>query len=278
MIIHRSFSPEAGRPKQLVLLDVDGTIFDDRPDEFTGVAFDFMHEHSLFRPGSEAEIEHVLSLRKQYSQSDDLATRRRYFDPLNKVFDRQIAGRPKAQVDHIADAVVEDRLTQAFPAVLSEIREWQNNGHYIGYISGSPNFLIQALKRATGADIATGTRFYSSGGGIYHPTRGTSPRGRNKHAIAESMLVDLSTQRLRALGRAVTNTGHRVRLSEHNPADQFNLRRAYGDTIHDESMMRMADEAVAVNPKPELLDIALKENWRIINDTAPQTTEGEKDE
>lgn len=275
MIIHRSFSPEAGRPKQLVLLDVDGTIIEDRPNEFTGAAFDHMYEHNLFRPGSEAEIEHILALKEQYAYSDDLATRRLYFDPLNKVFDRQIAGRPKAQVDHIADEVVEARLEQAFPAVLDEIATWQDYGYYIGYISGSPNFLIQALKRATGADIATGTRFYSSGGGIYHPTRGTSPRGRNKHTIAESMLIDLSAQRLRGLGRGVVNTGHRANLAQFDLADQFSLRRAYGDTIHDESMMRMADEAVAVNPKPELLDIAVRENWRIINDTAPQATKGD---
>lgn len=270
MIRYRSFSPEAGRPKELVLLDVDGTIFPDMPDEFTGVAYWHMHENGLLKPGSEGEVAMLQTLRDQYSHNPDLAERKKYYNVLNPHFDAQISGRSRAAVDRLADEIVENRLSEAFPDILNEIEAWQDTGAYVGYISGSPNFLIQALKRATHADIATGTRFFTSGGGAYHPSRRTETRGRDKHIVAESMLVDLSTQRLRALGRGVISAGHRADLRQLDTSDRFTLRSSYGDTIHDESMMTMSLDPVAVRPKPDLREIATKQRWRVIEEPTKQ--------
>lgn len=245
----------------LILLDVDGTMFPDTPNEFTGVAYDYMIRNNLLARGSNEEITTILSLRERYSRSDDLTTRRLYFDPLNQAFDRQIAGRSRAHVDRMADEIVAERLEDAFPVVLREIRAKQEQGHPIGLISGSPNFLIQALKRAIKADIATGTRFYASGGGIYHPTRSTSPRGRNKDRIAEGMLTRLSQRRLQLMG------SHSVKasLDEFDDADKFELAVAFGDTIHDLGMLEKAHQPVVVKPKPDLRDIAEQRQWRIID-------------
>ena len=271
MIRYRSFSPEAGRPKELVLLDVDGTIFPDMPDEFTGVAYWHMYENGLLKTGSEEEVELLRNLRSQYGFHPDMAERKKYYSELNPRFDAQISGRSRATVDRIADDIIEQRLEDAFEDVMQEISAWQDTGRYVGYISGSPNFLIQALKRATNADIATGTRFFTSGGGTYHPSRRTETRGRDKHLIAESMLIDLSTQRLRKLGRGAVSPMSRPSLTDFDSEDLFTLRSSYGDTVNDESMMTMALDPVAVRPKPDLREIANKERWRVIDEPGEQT-------
>ncbi len=259
----RSSSPDGGRPKELILFDVDGTILPDVPDELSGRAFRHMVENDFITVEDE-ELEELERLRTLYA-NQELESPREYLDPLIRTFDASMKGKSRADLNRIANELIDAEYDDAFPEVVNEIREWQEAGAYIGLISGSPDFLVQALKRKLNADIATGTRYFYQSGHC-HRYRGCVPRSKNKHLIAESMLVDLTQNRLRALGEFAINCKyHRPKLEQFNLGDRFVLRGGYGDTINDLSMLEMSHEPVAVAPKPSLQKaIDGREHWRIV--------------
>lgn len=256
----RSNNSGGGRPKELILFDVDGTILPDTEDELTGQAFWRLIEQRVIEPDPN-KVQGLRDLKMAHGHKSD-NTRRLYLDPLIKIFDNSMRGRTKTELDGFAAELIQDLHQDAFTEVIEEIGQWQEKGAYIGLVSGSPNFIIQALKRQLGADIATGTRYFLSGN-RYHLNRPCESRARNKDLVAESMLIDLSRRELgyRAL---LPHLGHRPRLDDIPIEHRFRFRAGYGDSINDLSMLLASDEAVAVAPKPDLLEIAQNNNWRII--------------
>lgn len=258
----RSSSPDDWRPKELVLFDVDGTILPDIPDELSGRAFWHMVESGLITPNPEHD--NLRQLQDLY-RAQELTNPRDYLNPLIQTFDESMKGRSRADLNRIASELIEEVYEDAYPEVLDEIHAWQEKGTYIGLISGSPDFLVQALKRKLNADIATGTRYFYQNGHC-HYDRKCAPRSKNKHLVAESMLIDLSQNRLRTIGCIALNAKHHRPKIEHlDSDDRFILRGGYGDTINDFSMLDMSDEPIAVAPKPCLQQaIDGLDHWRII--------------
>jgi phosphoserine phosphatase len=263
MNVHSSFSPDTDRPLEVALFDVDGTLLGDTP-ELTGRGLNILIEEGhLPKTG---EIAENLAALQAAAESGSVADRRAYYGLANRTFDGFISGKPRSFTDHIAAEVIHEIVAEdaLYPEVQAEINELQKSGRYVGLISGSPDFLIQALKRYIGADFATGTRFFMSGG-RYHPYRHPESRGRYKDVTSESILVDLSMRRLRALGRGTLNyTGHRPRLADIEEADRFTLHSASGDTVNDLGMLCTAQRPVAVAPKQDLAAIAKASRWDII--------------
>lgn len=263
MNVYRSSSPDAGRPLEVALFDVDGTLLGDTP-ELTGRGLNvLMEEGYLPTTGETAESLEIL---QQAAATGDVASRRAYYGLVNSTFDRSITGKPRSFTDYIAAEVLRGIVAEdaLYPEIQSEINELQESGRYVGLISGSPDFLIQALKRYIGADFATGTRFFMSGG-RYHASRHPESRGHNKDIMTESILADLSVRRLRMLGKGtLSHSGHRPSLEDIEARDRFTLHSAYGDTVNDLGMLCQALRPVAVAPKKDLAAIATASGWDII--------------
>lgn len=264
-----SFSPEINRPLEVALFDVDGTLLGDTP-ELTGRGLDVLVKEGHL-PKTSSVVESLAELQVA-AESGDIRDRRAYYGLANSTFDSFISGKPRSFTDHIASEVVRGIIAEdaLYPEVQTEINELQKSGRYIGLISGSPDFLVQALKRYLEADFATGTRFFMSEG-RYHPYRHPESRGRDKDITTESILVDLSMRRLRAIGKdALSYTGHRPHLEDINAADRFTLHSAFGDTVNDLGMLCSALRPVAVAPKQDLAAIAKASKWDIITPSLTQ--------
>lgn len=253
------------RPLKFVGADVDGAMFPDGI-EFTGAMMNFMYENDLFNENTATQIKSgnkmlrvtarqaYEALGEQYEaekNSKNLQERQIYFKPLNIMHDAQIKGRRRSEVDTFADEVIKQRLSEMYRPVAEEIDMYKDDGVYIGLISGSPDFLIQSLKRALGLDIATGTQLRKSGEGRYHPTAPTSPRGRDKHVIANGMMTRLSLALMSKQGKqtTVTQDDGLVRLmrpDEIEPENRIEFTAMYGDTTYDQSAMELAKDPVVV--------------------------------
>lgn len=263
MNVYRSSSPDTGRPLEVALFDVDGTLLGDTP-ELTGRGLNILIEEGYISTTDEA-AENLATL-EVAAAAGDIASRRSYYNLVNSTFDDFITGKPRSFTSYIGAEVVgrivaDDAL---YPEVQTEINELQESGRHVGLISGSPDFLIQALKKYIGADFATGTRFFMSNG-RYHAFRHPESRGHSKDVTAESILVDLSIRRLRNLGRGtLSHSGHRPRLADIEPEDRYILHSAFGDTVNDLGMLCQALRPVAVAPKKDLAAIARASDWDII--------------
>lgn len=271
-----SFLIENSRPLEVALFDVDGTLLGDTP-EMTGRGLNVLIEEGHLEKG---EIVENLSALQAAAASGSIADRRAYYSLANSTFDSFIGGKPRSFTNHIATEVVRGIVAEdaLYGEVQDEINQLQESGRYVGLISGSPDFLIQALKKYIGADFATGTRFFMSSG-RYHPYRHPQSRGRDKDITSESILVDLSVRRLRALGRGTLSySGHRPHLSDIDAADRFRLCSAFGDTVNDLGMLCTAERPVAVAPKQDLAAIAVASKWDIITPRSslpPQSQDSE---
>jgi phosphoserine phosphatase len=263
MNVHPLFSPETNRPLEVALFDVDGTLLGDTP-ELTGRGLNVLMEEG-YLPRTD-EIAENLAILQAAASSGDIGSRRAYYGLANSTFDSFITGKPRSFTDRVATEVIRGIVAEdaLYPEVQTEINQLQKSGRYVGLISGSPDFLVQALKRYIGADFATGTRFFMSGG-HYHPHRHPESRGHNKDITTESILVDLSVRRIRAIGeRTLSYAGHRPRLEDIKKEDRFTLHSAFGDTVNDLGMLCQAGRAVAVAPKKDLAAIAKANEWDII--------------
>ncbi len=270
-----SHSHDTSRPLEVALFDVDGTLLGDTP-ELTGRGLDVLMEEG-YLPTTD-EVAENLTVLHAAATTGDTVSRRAYYSLVNSTFDSFIAGKPRSFTDHVAAEVVDRIVTEGalYPEVQTEINQLQDNGCYVGFISGSPDFLIQALKRYIDADFATGSRFFLSGG-HYHTSRHPESRGCDKDVTAESILVDLSVRRLRALGKGTLNYGgHRPLLADIDMEDRFILHSAYGDTVNDLGMLCQALRPVAVAPKKELAAIAKASEWDIITPVHVLTSGGQE--
>lgn len=281
----QSFDPT--RPNELALFDVDGTLRRNTPEEFTGDVFwkmvemgeitdDMITPQPVYVESDEAaayggtafriaSIGELRDLKEEFNHLEGFA-RRSYLNPLVATFDKAIRGKPQATLDRIGTAIVQETTDSLYPEVLEEFKWWRDEHKtFVGLISGSPDFVVQALKRHLGADIATGTRYHFSGG-KYHPYRPAESRGHNKGPIAESMLIDMTRRRLGRVGLGALPPGtHRPKLTDFDPKDRFSVVAAYGDTPNDLGILKMAKIPVAVNPTTDLRIIASNQRWHIID-------------
>ena len=234
-------SPE--QKSKLVLLDVDGTLLHDSPDEISGRLFWIAVKKGIIHPSS-GNLKSLERRREHYGQAIG-EERQNYLEPLIHEFDRNLHGKSvKAMGDLAAKLVAHDIDHFLYQEMDSEIRDWRHEGATFGIISGSPSFYIEPLGKRLRCFDAKGTE-HSHDGNTYHNSTPKS-RAKDKHLAAEEMLERLSQQ-----------TGR--------PAE---LVAAYGDTVNDQSMLELAvemgGEAVAVNPKNGLAQVAIENNWRVI--------------
>lgn len=237
-------SLESSKPKsKLVLFDVDGTLLHDRPDEISGRIFWKAVKKGIIQP-SPGNLRFLKKRKAHYGEAVG-EERQNYLEPLIHEFDRNLYGKSVKAMQRLAlDLVDHDINHYLYEEMDDEIKYWRHEGAAFGIISGSPDFYIQPLKKSLHFDVATGTQHFHNGN-TYH-NRSPKSRAADKHLAAQGMLSTLS--------------------EKYNQPVQ--LVAAYGDTVNDQSMLAFAEsmggEAVAVNPKNGLAQVALENNWRTI--------------
>lgn len=157
-----------------------------------------------------------------------------------------LSGHTKAGIAALARDFVATRLMPAlYGPALERLRAHQDAGDRVALLSGTPQFIADALAEALGVEYshaalcATAARRYTSA----PPTR--HPFGPTKVDAAEALARDTGL----ALDRAV----------------------AFGDSITDAHLFRAVEQAVAVQPDKQLSKAADGAGWEVLLDrmTAP---------
>jgi HAD superfamily phosphoserine phosphatase-like hydrolase len=226
----------ARKQTELVVFDVDGTLLPDTPDDNSGRAFWRLNEEGIFHSSDET-LERLSAMREKVIH-DPSVDKHDYCNQLITEYDSQIRGASIAGVKRIYSEIVDQAVSEhIYPELSEEITFWKDYGAKLAIVSGSPDNLVQTLKRRLNFDIATGTRHFRQGN-VYHSARQTENKAAEKHLIVEKM---------------------RLRLG-----DQAIFAAAYGDTMNDLSMLAVAKKPVTVNPKPDLHQFATQNNWEIL--------------
>ena len=232
-------------PKQLVVFDVDGTLINDMPDDATRRLFWQFVDNGFFHDMPDHVLEHVYDLRARAGENE--TTLHEYNYGIFPIFDEYMQGKRVAHAKKHAEDVADNIYATIYPEVHEELELWRDMGAKLGIISGSPELIARPLARRLGVHVVAATRHYHNNH-TYTVGRKTSPRAAEKHKIVDKWLAQLG--------------------------DHAVLAAAYGDTVHDLSMLEQAREPVVVAPKPALAQIAIERNWRIVT---PQTTQLSRD-
>ena len=175
----------------------------------------------------DSEIERILS----YKELDN----NEYIRQVVQGFSEGTKGLSIKYLRRLANEVGEKDAANIFPemqVILDSIKDAKED---IVLISGSPRIFVEALGRRLGATVSDGTHHYSARG-IIHQTR---PRRKTIHE---------KDKHLRSICRSLG--GQAI--------------SAYGDSNNDISMLFSVPNPVAVNPLPGLKELAMDNNWQII--------------
>jgi HAD superfamily hydrolase (TIGR01490 family) len=150
-----------------------------------------------------------------------------------------LAGLPCADVE----ALVSGWVTRSAPRwwfspCVARLRQHQAAGDTVVLLTGTPQFLADALARDLGASQAIGTRCATAAGRFLARPPLRHPFGPAKLALLEALCADLGV-----------------------PASDL---WAYGDSAHDLPLLRFAGRPVAVRPDAGLRAAAEAAGWEIL--------------
>ena len=225
--------------KKLVVYDVDGTMVPDTP-EITGLAVKRLNEAGVFH--SSDETLHAFDHLQELAWTSEHESERKAIHMMFvREYDNQMHGVPVAKFRKVVRNIIDEVVENIYQYHRDGIEQWKDEGAIVGFVSGSPNEYIQGIKQALGGDIATGSR-YEKNGGLYRTDKPSSTRGRDKHLIIGSMIP-----RLEAIHK-----------------QPVVLEHAYGDTNNDHTMMKLARQATAVNPKADFAEVAQESGYEVV--------------
>jgi HAD superfamily hydrolase (TIGR01490 family) len=150
-----------------------------------------------------------------------------------------LAGLACADVEaHVSRWVSRSAPRWWFAPCLERLRLHRAAGDTVVLLSGTPQFLADALAREVGAAQAIGTLCATAAGRFQAQPPLRHPFGSGKLELATALCADL-----------------------HVPAtDLF----AYGDSVHDLPLLRRAGHPVAVRPDPALRAAAVASGWEVL--------------
>src|SRR5699024_939196 len=161
---------------------------------------------------------------------------RRHVLEKNKAY---LSGLDKTRVRALADAFVREALYPALYApALKRLRAHQQVGNPVVLLSGTPQFIADALAVALNADGAHAA-LCRAADGVY---RGQPPL---RHPYGTTK-VDGARQLAETLGLSLANAV------------------AYGDSLQDTHLFRAVGEAVLVQPDKGLYAVATGEGWEVL--------------
>lgn len=150
-----------------------------------------------------------------------------------------LAGLPCAEVEALVSQWVRRSAPRWwFPPCVERLRRHQAAGDTVVLLTGTPQFLADALARELGADHAIGTRCAAAAGRFLARPPLRHPFGSAKLELLEALCAELG-------------------VSE---SDLW----AYGDSVHDLPLLRFAGRPVAVRPDAGLRAAAEAAGWEML--------------
>lgn len=150
-----------------------------------------------------------------------------------------LAGLPCVEVESlVAGWVARSAPHWWFAPCVERLRRHQAAGDTVVLLSGTPQFLADALARELGATRAIGTLCSAVAGRFLAEAPVRHPFGAEKLDLARALCAELQVA----------------------PGDLF----AYGDSVHDLPLLRFAGHPVAVRPDAALRSAAEAGGWEIL--------------
>ena len=163
---------------------------------------------------------------------------RRHLMQKNKAY---LSGLHEDRIQALAADFVQKRLVPAlYEPALKRLQVHKAAGDTVVLLSGTPQFLADALAQALGAEAGYGALCCMDNGVYCAAPPERHPYGATKVAGAQA-LAD-------AAGLALSDAV------------------AYGDSLHDAHLFRLVAEAVAVQPDRGLYAVAAGEGWEVLLD------------
>lgn len=215
-------------PEKLAIFDIDGTLVPDASSEVRFVRYLW--------------AKHVLGPRQLLAYAwFCLRYAWRYRQHLLKKNKAYLSGLGQARVRALAaDFVQEALLPVLYEPAFKRLQAHKRAGTRIVLLSGTPQFLADALADALGVDAGYGA-LCSSRHGVYRAAPLLHhPYGATKVEAAQQLADSLAIPLVDAV--------------------------AYGDSVHDAHLFRAVGEAVAVQPDRGLYAVAAGEGWEVLLD------------
>lgn len=216
--------------------DIDGTIFRKSLmiEHFRKlIAFEIVSPEIWYAKIEKAYID----WEKRYGDFEE------YLEILAEVYVQELKGIKKDYIELIAKHVIELNWDMVYKYSRRQIEWHKEKGHYIFFISGSPDFLVSEMANKYGATEYRGSVYLVD---------------ENNSFTGELIKMWDSESKEKALSEIIEK--YDVNLPE-----SF----AYGDTSGDYSMLKLVGNPVTINPNLELLnmiknDESLSEKIQII--------------
>lgn len=212
----------------LAAYDIDGTI---------------THEAYFERAFWRMEKEGLISapegvLDECRSQSEKKPLTQAYLWDIVEHYTQFTKGMDVKSLNDFAEELAEEEIENIYPEMWERLEQDKQDDLRLVLVTGTPSHLLKPLARRLDCDLYFGSKYYENDGRI-HEAREAISRGEPK-------------QKERILGKlaAITKLG---------------VERAYGNTMSDYPMLKMAMGAYAVNPTEELRAAAIARNWEIID-------------
>lgn len=152
-----------------------------------------------------------------------------------------LTGLTPAEVGDVAGQWVHEVVRNHwFSPCLDRLRSHLAEGDHVALLSGTPDFLAEPIARELGAHRWIGSRCAVRGGRFSSAPPLRHPFGATKVGLALELCTELGLEPDRMV--------------------------AYGDSLHDAPLLRVAGRAVAVRPDAGLRRIAQREGWEILGD------------
>jgi HAD superfamily hydrolase (TIGR01490 family) len=210
----------------LAIFDIDGTLV-------TGPTLEKRLFFLLFRGGWLQPAQLLAFARFGASHATQFG---RYTMKKNKAY---LAGLACADVDALVSSWVE-RASPGwwYPPALARLRQHQAAGDTVVLLSGTPQFVVDALARELGVKRATGTCCTAQGGRFCADPPRVHPFAEEKRELAARLCAEFG--------------------------ETADAMFAYGDSVHDLPLLRLAGHPVAVRPDAGLLAAAKAAGFEIL--------------
>lgn len=208
------------KKKIAAFFDIDGTIFRDS----------LMVVH--FQKMIEFKIIDISKWRNQLEISQNVWRNRRsdydeYLEDMTNAYVESLKGASYADIMFTARHVIQNHADEVYRFTRNRIKEHQENGHLVIFISGSPDFLVRHMAKVWKASEYRGSK-YKFTNGVF--TGEITP-----------MWDSISKQ------NAINELVEKYNINLENSF-------AYGDTNGDFTMLKSVGQPYAINPARELFE------------------------
>jgi len=155
-----------------------------------------------------------------------------------KAFERFFHGRSKKELEEAFEKFIENECDKIiYPPAMERLVQVKAEGHYIAFLSNSPDFIVRAIAAKLHADEWAGTLYQVDASGLI-----------------EKVLQDLGG---REKGEALAAMAKRQGVT-------LNECIAYSDSMQDLPFLESAGTAVVVNGERPLRKLARKNGWEML--------------